>query len=180
MSMKFFALIFSSFLLFNSGAPLAYSDVVTVENVSKDVLYSRAQVWFGTTFTEPKGAILVQDYVTGTISARGQYVSRYLKNMYGVDLKDYPCYTHFKLSVYVKDGRYKYEFSEFIEQCSSKNDPGVGLLTDSESYDGDASKKKYFDKVWGETKSAAESIKSSLVGRLNAALNLPDTNNQDW
>lgn len=55
--------------------------------------------------------------------------------MFGGTLPNYPCNVRFKLSIWVKDGRYKYEFTDFIDECLFEGSYStLGVLTNREVY----------------------------------------------
>lgn len=105
---------------------LIYTDIVTVENVSKDQLFTRARAWLVDAFKDSKEVIQVQDKETGELIAKGIMKSDVpYKNFMGTTVV--PCYTSFKFSIWVKDGKYKYEMTDF-NNTEFKGSVPFGLL----------------------------------------------------
>lgn len=87
------------------GTPLYYSEVVPVENVSKNELYGRAKDFINSLYNNPKEVIQDDDSASGIIAIRG--VESY-------DEGDHEYYISYLFSIATKDGRYKYEIKDII------------------------------------------------------------------
>ena len=88
---------------------ITYSEVVTIDSVSKNELYSRAREWFAKTFNSSKSVIQMDDKENGKIIGKASM------HVYHKALgSNFPSgYINYTISVYLKDGRYKYEINGF-------------------------------------------------------------------
>lgn len=95
----------------NDAGKIVYTEVVEMPNVTKDALYSRAYEWF--TKANPKNVIQMQDKESGKIVGEGQWDAYEIKwNIMGMR-SGVPGSIHFTISIYLKDGKYKYEITNF-------------------------------------------------------------------
>lgn len=89
---------------------ITYSEVVPVDSsVSKQELFGRAREWFAKTYRSSTNVIQMEDKESGII------VGKALFQVYHRALgSNYPSgYINYTISVYLKDGRYKYVFTNF-------------------------------------------------------------------
>lgn len=92
-----------------------YSGVVQVDSISKDTtkkdeLYKRAKRWFIDTYNSAKDVIQLDDKENGEIIAKGFFeVSRQVGFL--LTTQTFNIWQTFKIQV--KDGRYKYEITDF-------------------------------------------------------------------
>lgn len=92
---------------------LIYTEVVSVENTTKDQLFVKARQWFNDAWKSSKDVLQITDKETGELSGKGIISSYYdYKPPMGAAVKP-PVDYHVSISVFVKDGRYKYEFTSF-------------------------------------------------------------------
>jgi len=88
---------------------VAYSDVIRVDGVSKNDLSSRGRVWFAEHFKSVKEQKLDSEIVV--LSGKGMYKT-VIPGKSLLDSKDtYEIY--FGGTVWIKDGRYKYQFTDY-------------------------------------------------------------------
>lgn len=78
---------------------VTYTNVVQVDGVTKDELYSRAKKWFVTTYKSANDVIQLDDKENGEIIGKGNFRITY----YARD----PIVNH-TITISVKDGRFKY------------------------------------------------------------------------
>jgi len=93
---------------------IAYIEVVQVDGISRDQLYSKAQEWFAMTFNDSKSVIKSEDKDLGKIIGKGNIpvtVKNLLRFSAGV--------VEFSVIFQAKDDRYRYEFRDFIHDGSS-------------------------------------------------------------
>jgi hypothetical protein len=89
-----------------------YKGVVNVDSVSKQELYLRAREWFVNSFKQSNSVIQMDDKESGTIIGKGN-TSISVNSMFGS--VEYG-FIRFTVSVYIKDGKYKYSFTDFKQQ----------------------------------------------------------------
>ena len=95
--------------------------------------------------------------------------------MLGIALTDYPCNVHFQISIFVKDGRYKYEFSNFVEKGEGKaSGAGLGPITTAENYP-----KKMQNGAWQEDKTYIKSTVTAMIERLKETM-AKTAKKDDW
>ncbi len=103
----------------SSTNDVAYSKVILVDGVSKDELYNRAKEWYVMTYNSAKEVLQLDDKNAGKIIGKGTTSGVYRFMMSNTDF-----YLNYTLSVTVKDGRYRYEFSQFTVETVSKHSVG--------------------------------------------------------
>lgn len=88
---------------------VVYEGVVEVDSVFAGQLYSRAKLWLANAFVKSKNVIDLDDPSGNTIIAKGNAPVIIMGN-FG---KESGGYISFKLSLFFKDGRYKYILTDF-------------------------------------------------------------------
>ena len=96
-----------------------YSEVVFVDNIPKDELYTRAREWFARTFRSAQNVLQMDDKSAGKIIGKGNdRGSVYLAPLVASSFLE-----RYTISITVKDGKYKYAIFDFTVQ----NDPYQGM-----------------------------------------------------
>lgn len=174
------------FLLFvgfavNAQSKLNYSEVIQVDGVDKAELYNRAINWFTNSFRSPNNVIQYNDKDAGQITAKALFEYNPTFFVGSGPVKGYIRYT---VSIYVKDGRYKYEITDFTHDPTASNAKSVGVITDAVDYPGVEKRKanqQWMDNTWKDIKEQAgtyivpisESIKTGMQ-------KVSEVNNDDW
>lgn len=83
----------------------SYQDVVSVEGVPDDDLYSRAKAWVATAYTSANDVIQLDDAAAGRLIVKGNFAITYYLDR---------AWIHHTLTVEVKDGRYRYTLTDFV------------------------------------------------------------------
>lgn len=89
---------------------ITYTEVVSVDtSINKQELYSRAREWFAKAYNSSQNVIQMDDKENGKI------VGKALTQVYHKALgSNYPSgHINYTISIYLKDGRYKYEVTNF-------------------------------------------------------------------
>jgi len=106
-----------------SQEPLTYSEVVEVSGVNKDELFVRGREWFNENFKSSKDVLQVTDKDNGELLGKGimevTYTYRYLGE------RTITSDVGFQMNVWVKDGKYKYEMTNFSDNSNFE----IGLIT---------------------------------------------------
>jgi hypothetical protein len=97
-------------------------EVVTVEGKSKSALYQDALLWVNSAFKSPKTVIQTKDADLGLIALKSMLVKEAYDDNHPLDWYD------FDLTIQIKDGRYKYEFSNLVWKVNIES---VGLYKES-------------------------------------------------
>lgn len=103
----------------SSTKEVEYSAIIKVEGISKDELYNRAKEWFVITYNSAQDVLQMDDKSAGKIIGKGTSSGKYKFMMSNTDY-----YLNYTLSVTVKDGRYRYEFSQFTVETLGKYSSG--------------------------------------------------------
>ena len=105
---------------------IAYTEVVVLDTtLKKDELYSRAREWFAKTYKSANSVIQMDDKAEGKIVGRASIPITY--NNIGIIAPGGSI--SYNISVYVKDGKYKYEFENFQHQGDGNKIPSYGSCT---------------------------------------------------
>jgi len=160
---------------------LKYEAVVKLDStVTKDELYNRARSWVRKTFNKKNSIIEVDNKASGEIIASGIVDYRKRKNYFGASCVEGP--VRLTLSIYVKDGRYKYVFHSFDHKGSGGSgcrhtDYGIITLDDK------APKPSWGeprDKAWNDIKAFISETVQLNVTDLKEAMNKPHETSSDW
>jgi hypothetical protein len=143
---------------------ITYEGVVEVPGVSKADLYTRAYAWIAKAYRSANDVIQMNDKEAGQLVAKGSM--RVTARALGMDM-DAGVVRH-TLSIYVKDGKYKYVLTNLTHEDSRPKAPSVGPL-EREDLPFGMSKK-----VWANMKGEANRDARRLVGELQAAMTLKD------
>ena len=96
-----------------------YSKVVNVDSVSKELLYSKAKHWLKSYFNSYSEIVHIEDELNGIIQIKPKI--EVYSNISG---KIKIGYVMCSFKVQVKDGRYKYEMTDFWHVEPKLNTPG--------------------------------------------------------
>ena len=157
-------LVFTGNCFGQSDTTLKYTEVVQTEGVSKQSLYQRARSWTNDVFKNSKNVIQIDDKETGEIAGKAIFDATISWNVLGKRTTETT--VNFKFQIIVKEGKYKYIFTDFTENnyygyllTSAKDNPyktkGVG--------------KKNLDMIWVSLKESTEYKISGLVSSLKNA-----------
>jgi hypothetical protein len=94
----------------SSTSKITYSEVVYIDSLTNKLeLFSRAREWFAKAYKSSTDVIQMEDKESGKI------VGKALMQVYHRALgSNYPSgYINYTISIYMKDGRYKYEITDF-------------------------------------------------------------------
>ena len=168
-----------------SAEPLSYSAVVQAEGVPQAELFVRAQAWFATTFKCGKCVMQTADKDAGQVIGRGAFEFESATLISSAVIHGWVTYT---VKVFVKEGRYKYEITDFIHEGSkSVSEFGVngpfsfGLITTDEKYpEIKHCTKGVCGKNWEKLKRESQSQAYALIASLAKAMAAPASGNNAW
>jgi hypothetical protein len=141
---------------------ITYQGVVEVPGVSKADLYTRAYAWVANAYRSANAVVQMQDKEAGQLVAKG--LTRITVRTMGMDM-DAGVIRH-TLTIYVKDGRYKYVLTNLTHEDSRPKAVSVGPL------EGENLPFGMTKKVWARMKSDANRDAYRLVAELQAAMTL--------
>lgn len=167
---KTIAILFISTIIISMQAqePLTYNGVVKVDGASKEELYNRARIWFAKAFVNSKEVLQSES------EENGQLIGKAVK-IYDQGFLSGSKETHGRIiytaSIFVKDGRYKYIFTDLVHE--SYGSLSLGLITTSDEYPGKTSilfPQFWYDKVWNDIKKQMCDEVLTLIGSLKQTM----------
>jgi len=156
--------IFVSFSAFTQNLPIdstsnriTYTAVVDMPEATKDQLYIRANEWFARTYNSSQKVLQVQDQEAGKLIGKALSKST---------LKGYDAgYIKYTISVFVKDGKYKYEVTDLTHEKGSSSLGSGGALENSK-----AGTMSIMGKQWASIKTQADDQMRTLISSLELAM----------
>lgn len=158
-----FILLFFLPTLAYSQEPISFTEVVDVAGVDKKELFVRGREWFNENFKSLNDVLQINDKETGELVGKGYFVVSCVYTMMGKRVV--PAGVYFQVSIWVKDGKYKYEFTNF-------NVPGshdmttlminLGYITSSDETD-----KKFPNVPKKRMNESYLSVKNSTISKCN-------------
>ena len=182
---------------------LTYSDVVQVDGISKDDLFNRSLVYLTTNFNNikkdrstvfHKGFNVVNQQVIMHDQSNGQIISKVQFN-YNPEILTYSAQVigivEFTMSVFVRDGRYRYEVTDFIHTPTEKahfgkfynNDSSSFVLLDTNEFPNKVNKlnKSTKDKIYRDIVLQCKNYSEELVEGLKLSMTKAmSIENDDW
>ncbi|WP_407402219.1 DUF4468 domain-containing protein [Chryseobacterium sp.] len=169
-------LLFSLLSFAQTDEPLKISEVVKVSDSTSTAkqLYSRSKIWFTKVFNNPKYVIQLDDPDNNMVMGRGLFNFSSKIFMGGQGRAGH---IKFDVTVSAKDGRYKYEFTNFTHEKA-------GLITESEIVPGwnewITGSETFRKKISKELKDYIDTEISKMVITLKAEMDKGKTANDDW
>lgn len=159
--------------------PICYSAVAKVENVSQQELFTRARAWFADNFEDSKNVLRIQDKDAGELIGKGSFD---YKTPIGVK-NAADGYITFRIKIFTKDGRYKYQFESFFHHGSDYKKYSAQdfrLITTDENCPYDVfstsiTYKKWRNKIWKDIKKEIDLKTAVLISDLNKAMPKPSS-----
>jgi hypothetical protein len=97
----------------DSGAhKICFSGVVKVDGVSKDRIFSRAKDWITRNYDMVLAVIVMDDPASGHLTARSRMFGSHERGLITINT---PYELSFTIDLKVKDGKYRYEITDFHE-----------------------------------------------------------------
>lgn len=164
-------------LLFTGVEPLSYSGVKEVPSATKEQLFTRARSWFNNSFKSSKDVIQVADKESGELSGKGIVKLKATYKYLGKQQVQ-PVHAEFTVSVWVKDGKYKYEIKDFDTDNVLNNNYDFGLLTtaDKTTVKWPMMPQRTMQEMWVSVKRDAATEAELLAASLDKAMK-SDTGN---
>lgn len=162
--------------------PIIYTDVIQVDSVTKDELYNRAKLWFATTYNSANDVLQIDD------KAEGQIVGKAIV-MYNPTILSASNQTKgpikYTIKLFLKEGRYKYELSDFIHDPygNQYGKISMGTITTDEICPNPTRTmtKRWNNDVWEEIKNQIEKNINSIIESLKQAMITPtESKNDNW
>lgn len=181
--MKKLSLIILSFISAYTycQVPLKYSEVIQVDSASANELYNRAKFWLASSYNSSKDVLQIDNKNDGQILGKALFSFNQTFLDRSGQTKGSIKYT---ISITVKDGRYKYEVTEFIHEPIG-NEYGkmsFGLITtDSQCPTPPSRSIGWCNKVWADIKNQIEEkIPSMIVSLKRGMKKQTQSGKDDW
>lgn len=164
---------------------LAFTEVVQVDSIlSSKELYQRARSWFAESYRSAQDVIQMDDKENGKIIGKGSI--KYNSNVF-IASEGTRGWIRYTISIQVKDGRYRYEITDFYHEGNPLNPGGqfsFGLITtDTECpYQMNSrTPKGWKNKVWSDIKETIQKNIIPLKESMKATMGKPAKNSDsDW
>jgi hypothetical protein len=162
--------------------PIEYIEVVSVDGLTKDQLYSAALAWFGETFKSAKNVLDVQDREAGRIVGKPLYQYEPTVFIGSARIRGVVSYS---VTLEVKDGRYRYIIGNFVHEGT----PGPGgaaasfrlLTTDLKCpYSIDGPTSSGTQETWDHLKLLAKYEANQLIVSLKSHMKQSAAKSEDW
>jgi hypothetical protein len=146
---------------------ITFKEVVTVDSVAKSELFSRARIWFEKTFKDSKAVISINDKETGELAGKG--IMHFRIAYQGRDNTMIPVTVGFRCLIQTKDGKYRYEFTDFevIEFWNQISD--IGIIGSEQGKDWFGTK-KWSKIAYEESKAEVEKNTALLIISLKSEM----------
>jgi hypothetical protein len=157
----------------NEGpSAISASDVIAVDNATKDQLYSAALTWTTTAFKSGKATTDLADSIGGRIIVKPEIAFEPASFIGGACTRGVISYT---MTIAVKDGRYKYEIGSFVHSyrgatCDNPGGCNYGLVTDGKWAGPRCASSGADIKNWLKLQALAQSEIQRLVSSLKPAM----------
>jgi hypothetical protein len=115
------------------GKPMVISGVTEVADVALEDLYNRAYLWASGGSIDGLYSIHELDRWNGILIMTGSFPFQMKKNVIG--WRRIEGHIFYRLTIYTRDGKYKYVFSHFVHQGSGDQAIDYGRIYDSKSTD---------------------------------------------
>lgn len=124
-----------------------YQEVVTIDSVSSDELYSRAKAWIATFYKSANDVIQLDDQNTGRLIVKGNFgIIYYMSN----------AWVNHTLTIEMKDGRYRYILTDFIFDNGQWSAP----IEDKKKFFGQ--RKKLYNQVSKQAEASIAEMKEAM------------------
>lgn len=147
-----------------------YSGIISVDSVNKSDLYNRALEWFAKSYNSSKDVLQIQDKEAGKLVGKASMKS-YITWMGSPYHAGYVNYT---ISVYVKEGKYKYE----IDNVYHEGIPGV-YYSCGDIRNAKVPSSKAKDRHWQEIRIGADKEIKRIIADLKNTMH-DDYKASDW
>ena len=159
--------------------PYTFTEVVNVTpNLTAKMLYTNAKIWFTTVYKDPREVLLLDDNENFILIGRGAI--KYDSKIF-IGFKAREGWITYDVKIMCKDGKYKYEFTNFYHKGVSHS---LGLVTNElylPTFTGAfGGSEKYKVKVTTELRAMIYLKITSLINNLKIAMDKPLPTQENW
>ena len=166
----------------SSTSKITYSEVIHVDSLAnKQELFSRAREWFAKAYKSSTNVIQMEDKESGKIV--GKALMQVYHKALGTEYQG--GYINYTISIYMKDGRYKYEVTDFHHTgqlvSGGNRIPDYGACEKMINTT-DKSMGVSYQKIYNYYLSQMDNNIKDLISGLKAAMSTKTTNTKkdDW
>jgi hypothetical protein len=163
---------------------ITYTKVIFVDSsLTSADLFARAKAWFATTYRSGKDVIQMEDKENGVLIGKGAF--QYTSDIYWGS-EGTKGWIYYSITIQVKEGRYKYELTNFIHEGNPFNSGGqlsFGLITSSQECTSviRGTSRSWRNKVWNDIKTDLNYNAQLIIGSLLVDMNKPvNKKTSDW
>lgn len=162
--------------------PLSFSEVVTVDSVPHDELMKRAKVFLIEYFKDASAVIQMEDKEANSIMGKAAFIYQAPSSFFNyVSMLTGP--VRYMIKIDFKDGRYRYEVSNFVHY-TSKEQPAGGLIDTGTEYPEDRKlfqmSKGFWNDIWSDLKYECKEHSKAFSNSLKAHMQKPLSSQNDW
>lgn len=155
--------------------PITYTEVVQVDSgTTKSELYNRVMAWINKVYKSPKSVIHTNDKESGEVTLKALF--DFPQGGFGPG-GSFNGVIKYSMSVYLKDGRYKYEITNFIHESTTYPPYSLELLVNGNPH---SNRLKYFTTYYEKAKEKAKEYARQLSESLKSAMSNPSPQTDDW
>jgi hypothetical protein len=149
---------------------ITFTGIVTVDSAtSKDVLFSRAKRWVAENFNNAQAVIQNEDKDGGNLTLKAGFQYWQI-----VPLSKFDAFMHYTFSLSFKEGKFKYDITNFYPECDNRNYPHMTEAPEPNKQFKDAFGKK----GWAKTKEIIAEKMPKMVDSLVAYMKVDK--GKDW
>ena len=174
-------LLFSTIIYGQSSEAIKYMEVVELDSTrTAKNLYSQARMWFAETYRSSKDVIQLEDKENGRIIGKGNI--KYESNIF-VGSTGTRGWINYTISISVKDGKYKYEITNFMHEGNSLNSQGAfsfDLITTDKECPKEVGNKNWRNKVYIDIKKQIELKTNTIISSLKEYMKKKTNKDDGW
>jgi hypothetical protein len=157
----------------NDRGEIEYTEVVSVDSVSKDALYSRAKTFVASAFNSSTDVTKLDDPATSTLITKG-FLPRIYLNPFN---RTQGGHVQFTFTIQAKDGRYRYSVKDL-----QHIETGTGLVVSGGPLESEKPAKGMSKKSWRHIKKESHSQITGFIDELKKtmAANSPASDKDNW
>jgi len=157
---------------------LVFTEVIAVDGTSQDELYNRAKMFVVDVFVSANDVMQLDDKENGQIVCKGSMI--YNSSIYSASAMTNG-HIDFTFKIFLKEGRYKYDFCDFQHKTLRSDGYNFGYITTSDVPSVKYSTKGWRNKVWLDLKSTIDTkINYGMRLDMKKAMEVPVNGSDDW
>jgi len=164
----------------NENGEIVYSGIINIDSVNSKELYGRANEWFVNIFKSAKDVIQLNDKEAGKIIGKGNFNAGIAHCRAGMIHQPIYGVVNFTVEIQTKDGKYKYNFSNFqfkYLNTITGEDVDTDLTLSSFMFLKNKNWQTKWDMDWVDIKQDINTKMLNIIAELKKVMN---TNKNSW